>query len=236
MMKACSKAGAEVVCLSSGGVLKEEAKKLGSQHINIPNLSLPRASLPYLLMPSIKLISPFLQKPPSASGIHRSIEETAKRVSVSTPYEDNVAKQIADFMEGGLAFCFTSPLLISAGTRFKNSLNENSKLHCLRESVMEASHNEIVPFTFHNNFQSKVLLLGWVSDSTEVVGRFGRFKTLFKRIKQPFMQILVDEKNLLEAIVTSVYILDYASIYMAVSRKIDPSPTPAIDILKSLGS
>lgn len=100
---------------------------------------------------------------------------------------------------------------------------------------MEASHNEIVPFTFHNNFQSKVLLLSWIADSPEIVERFRRFKTLFKEIKQPFMQVIANEKSLFDAIVSSIYILDYASIYMAVSRKIDPSPTPAIDIIKSLG-
>nr|AFK24938.1 putative bifunctional glucose-6-phosphate/mannose-6-phosphate isomerase [uncultured archaeon] len=235
MMKACSKAGAETVSLSSGGILKEEAERLGAKHINIPNLSLPRASLPYLLMPSIRLISPLLRNPPKTTQIHKSIKETAKKVSIFTPYENNVAKQVADFMEGGLAFCFTSPFFISAGTRFKNSLNENSKLHCLRESIMEASHNEIVPFTFHNNFQSKVLLLSWIADSPEIVERFRRFKTLFKEIKQPFMQVIANEKSLFDAIVSSIYILDYASIYMAVSRKIDPSPTPAIDIIKSLG-
>jgi glucose/mannose-6-phosphate isomerase len=234
MVEECSKKGAEVICISSGGRLKEKARQAGLNHIDIPNLSLPRASLPYLLMPSIKIVNSILEKPIDISTTYKSLETTSKKVSIHTPYEANASKQIADFMEGGLGFCFTSPMLISAGIRFKNSLNENSKLHCLSESIMEASHNEIVPFTFHNNFQSRVLLLSWSKDSTDITNRFGKFKILFKRIKQPFMQINMDKRNLLDAIVCSIYTLDFASIYMAVSRKIDPSPTPAIDILKGL--
>lgn len=235
MFKVAAKRGAEVICISSGGRLKEEAKKQGIKHIDIPNLSLPRASLPYLLMPGLKILAPLLQKSLNVATIHNTLEQTAKKVSITVPYEENMSKQIASFIEGGMAFCFSSPQMISAGTRFKNSLNENSKLHCLNGSVMESSHNEIVPFTFSNNLQAKVLLLRWIKDSKNVEERFGRFKALFKQIGQPFMQIVAEEKSLLHAIISSIYILDFATIYMAVSRNIDPSPTPAIDILKNLG-
>lgn len=234
MFKVAANRGAEVICISSGGHLKEVAIKEGLSHIDIPNLSLPRASLPYLLMPGLRILAPLLQKPLKIVGIQDSLEETAKKVSIRVPYEDNISKQIAGFMEGGMTFCFTSPQMISAGTRFKNSLNENSKLHCLNGSVMESSHNEIVPFTFNNNLQSKVLLLRWIKDARDVEERFSRFKVLFRQIGQPFMQLMAEERNLLHAIISSIYILDYATIYMAVSRNIDPSPTPAIDILKNL--
>lgn len=234
MLKGTAKQGAEVICISSGGRLKEEAVKQGLKHIDIPNLSLPRASLPYLLMPGLNILAPLLQKPLDISSLYRSLKQTEKKVSLSVPYENNVSKQIASFMEGGMAFCFTSPQMMSSGTRFKNSLNENSKLHCLSGSVMESSHNEIVPFTFNNNLQSKILLLRWIMDSADVEERFGRFKALFKRIGRPFIELMTEEESLLHAIVSSIYILDYATIYIAVSRGIDPSPTPAIDILKNL--
>lgn len=234
MMKVAANRRAEVICISAGGKLKDAAIKEGLSHIDIPNLSVPRASLPYLLLPGLKLINPLLSKPVrGATSMNQSLAKIARKISISVPHEINVAKQIAQFLEGGLAFCFTSPQLISAGTRFKNSLNENAKLHCLRETVMEASHNEIVPFTFDNNYNSRVLLLRWLKDSEAVNDRFQKVRSLFSDIRQPFMEIAV-EGALLNAIVSSIYILDYSSIYMAVARKIDPAPTPAIDILKSI--
>jgi glucose/mannose-6-phosphate isomerase len=228
---------AEVISISSGGMLKEQAVSKGYKHITIPNLSLPRASLPYLLMPGLRLIEPLLTE--SLKGeialIHDNLSRILNEISVTVPYESNVAKKIAAFLDYSIAFCFTSPYLVSVGTRFKNSLNENAKVHCLKDSILEASHNEIVPFTFNDtNSPHKVLLLRWQEDSPVVVERFNKVKAFFKEIGQPAMEIKIEEKSLINAIVSSVYILDYATIYMAVRRRLDPSPTPAIDILKKM--
>ena len=43
-----------------------------------------------------------------------------------------------------------------------------------------------------------------------------------------------EDTNLLVALIRSIYILDYATIYIAIDRGLDPSPTPAIDILKRI--
>lgn len=236
MMKEASSRNAEVICISSGGKLKEMAHSNGHQHIQIPNLSVPRASLPYLIMPGVKLIDPFLKKSlkTESSAVYKSLLELRKRMTVNNPEDSNIAKQIANFIQTGFAFCFTSPYLVSAGTRFKDSLNENAKVHCLRESVLEASHNEIVPFTYKNSFEPKVLFLSWAGDQTIIKERFQKVRALFKQIDQPFMEINAFQKSLLTAIVSSIYTLDFATIYAAVSRGIDPSPTPAIDILKKM--
>src|SRR5215213_6728396 len=152
------------------------------------------------------------------------------KVIVTVVDERNLAKQISGFLRGGLAFCFASPALIAAGTRFKDSLNENAKVHCLEESILEASHNEIVPFSFEAELSGKVLLLSWARDSTLVRNRFKRVCSFFQRIRQPYMQIISNEKDDLSALICSIYLLDFSSIYIAKSRGIDPCITPAIDI------
>jgi glucose/mannose-6-phosphate isomerase len=228
---------AEVICISSGGKLKDEAASKGHKHITIPNLSLPRASLPYLVMPGLGLINPLLKESLEEEIllIHSNLSRIFDKISVTVPYDSNIAKKIASFLEDSTAFCFTSPYLVSVGTRFKNSLNENAKVHCLRDSILEASHNEIVPFTFNDSDPPyKVLLLRWEEDCPLVEERFNNVKAFFKEIGQPMMEIITNEKSLINAIISSIYILDYATIYMAVIRNVDPSPTPAIDILKKM--
>lgn len=236
MMSEASNRNAEVICISSGGKLQEMANAQGHRHIKIPNLSVPRASLPYLIMPGAKLIDPFLKWSfkEEAMTIYSNLLDLKKNITVNIPEDANVAKQIASFIQTGFAFCFTSPQLVSAGTRFKDSLNENAKVHCLRESILEASHNEIVPFTYKNAFEPKALFLTWAGDQTIVKDRFKKVKTLFTQISQPFMEVNAYQKSLFAAIVSSIYILDFATIYAAISRGIDPSPTPAIDILKKM--
>jgi glucose/mannose-6-phosphate isomerase len=228
---------AEVICISSGGKLQEEANRMGHKHITIPNLSLPRVSLPFLLMPCLRLIRPLLRQSIEEEVllVQNNLSRVLKSISVTVGYESNVAKRIASFLDNSTVFCFTSPYLLSAGTRFKNSLNENAKVHCVRESILEASHNEIVPFTFNDGTSpSKVLLLRWEKDSSLVNERFKQVKALFNEIGQPVMELLSSEESLINAILASIYILDYDTIYMAISRNVDPSPTPAIDILKKM--
>jgi glucose/mannose-6-phosphate isomerase len=228
---------AEVISISSGGKLKEEANRMGHKHITIPNLALPRVSLPFLLMPSLRLINPLLMQSIEEEIllIHDNLSSILNNISVTVASESNTAKKIAGFLDNSTAFCFTSPYLVSAGTRFKNSLNENAKLHCVRESILEASHNEIVPFTFDDgSSSSKVLLLRWEKDSSLVKERFNQVRGFFNEIGQPVMELVSTDNSLINAILSSIYILDYATIYMAISRNVDPSPTPAIDILKEM--
>lgn len=237
MVEEASDRNAEVICISSGGRLKEMSANNGHRHIEIPNLGVPRASLPYLIMPGLRLINPFLNESldEDISSIEKNISNIAKDISSNVPLQSNIAKKIASFLEGSsVAMCFTSPSLVSVGTRFKNSLNENAKVHCIKESVLEASHNEVVPFTYNNAFVRKVLLVRNIYEQPIVNERFKKIKSFLTKIGQPLMEVNAGEKNLFSTIISLIYILDYSSIYLALSRKIDPSPTPAIDILKKI--
>jgi glucose/mannose-6-phosphate isomerase len=226
---------AEVITISSGGRLKELSARSGSQHIDIPNLSLPRASLPYLLVPALGIIDPFLSGSIAdiINNLPEKINSVLTNISIDVSEELNTAKQISHFLAEGFPFCYSSPSLISAATRFKNSLNENTKMHCIRESILEASHNEIVPFTFNHNSQTpKVIHLRWSQDPRVVSERFDRVHTLFEKVVHSVMEISVTEVDLISALISAIYILDLSTIYLAITKNTDPSPTPAIQILK----
>jgi glucose/mannose-6-phosphate isomerase len=239
MMKEASDRNAEVVSISSGGKLQDISANRGHKHILIPNIGLPRASLPYLIMPALRLINPFLENSLDFSSIPRDLLDIAKSISIAVPEESNISKKIASFIDEGFVFCFLSPSLVSVGTRLKNSLNENAKVHCISESILEASHNEIVPFTFNNNnnnsFSPKVLLIKWEHDAPVVCRRFEKIQNFFTQLGQPLMEINTHSKaSLINTILCSIYICDYSTIYLAILKNIDPSPTPAIDILKRI--
>jgi glucose/mannose-6-phosphate isomerase len=238
MMLEATKQNAEVICISSGGKLKELAGKYGKKHIRIPNFALPRASLPYLVMPGLALTNPFMKNSltEEMNEISRHLSGIAEKIRKDASEESNIAKKIATFLDNGFVFCFTSPSLATAGIRFKNSLNENAKKHCLAESVLEATHNEIVPFTYDNSLRCKVVLLEWTDDPPIVRERFAKISRLFVETNHPAIKVTSSEKGLLNAIICSIYILDYATIYRAISSGIDPSPTPAIQILKETKS
>jgi len=237
IMEQASQKNAEVVCISSGGKLIERSEKYSNKNIIIPNLGIPRASLPYLVVPGLKLIEPFLKESLNRQllSISTNLSKIQKTVGMEVPVEFNTAKKLASFLSDNFVFCFTSPSIISAGVRFKNSLNENAKIHCITESILEASHNEVVPFSFKNDYSSsKVLFLKWNNDYTVVNDRFIKAKMFFTDVGQSFMEISAYYDDLVNAIISSIYVLDLSTIYMARMRNIDPSSTPAIDIMKAI--
>lgn len=237
MANEAAKKRAEVICIASGGKLIKYADSMGVKQIRIPNLSLPRASLPYLIMPGLKLIAPFL--PDSIVRDFRlvpeNLAEERKRLTSELCDIDNAAKTIASFLKNSFVFCLTSPFMTSVGTRFKNSLNENAKIHCANESILESMHNEIVPFTYVNKGLSrKVIFVNTSIDTQSTNQKLKKVQQLFREIGQPYLELLSPGESLIIAILRMIYALDFATLYVAVERGIDPSPTPAIDILKKL--
>lgn len=237
MMKDALDHDAEVICISSGGKLKKETSKTNCQHIEIPNLSLPRASLPYLLVPGLVIINPFLRisLKQEIVSIPNNIKSIIGNTTVDIAEKSNIAKKIADFMSGGFPYCYSSPSLLPAATRFKNSLNENAKIHCVKESILEASHNDIVPFTYNHSVQiPRILHLRWDHDQSFIKERFEKVCSLFEKVVQPVMEISISENTLLHALISAIYMLDLSTIYIAIAKNTDPSPTPAIQILKDI--
>jgi glucose/mannose-6-phosphate isomerase len=226
---------AEVICISSGGKLKDLAAKYGLKHVAIKKSHFPRAALPYLLMPGLKIISPFLKRSidDELALIPKNLSDISKSMSVNASFESSPAKKMATFVSTGLTFCLTSPFLLSVGKRFKNSLNENSKLHCFSESVLEASHNEIVPLTsVSNSLNPKILFIRWAGDHFLIQQRFTKMGALFTKKNQPLIDFKSTHRSLINALISTIYILDYSTLYVAMARDIDPALTPAIDILK----
>jgi glucose/mannose-6-phosphate isomerase len=237
MMRDALNQNAEVISISAGGKLKGESARSNCHHIDIPDLSLPRASLPYLLIPALRTIEPFLATSltEKIDSLPDKIEAILKEIQIEVPQNLNIAKQIAEFLADGFPFCYSSPYLLSAATRFKNSLNENAKMHCIRESILEASHNEIVPFTYDDSIKkSRILHLRWSQDPTLINERFDKVHSLFEKVVQSAMEICIPETDLLSALVCAIYILDLSTIYLAIAKNTDPSPTPAIQILKDI--
>jgi hypothetical protein len=60
--------------------------------------------------------------------------------------------------------------------------------------------------------------------------------TLFTKRNQPLIDLKSTHRSLINALISTTYILDYSTLYLAMARDIDPALTPAIDILKDANS
>jgi len=120
--------------------------------------------------------------------------------------------------------------LQSAATRFKNSLQENAKLHAITEDVIEACHNEIVSWERKSDIQP--ILIEGKNDHIKTKERWKVLKEYFDSKKINYWEISSVNGSILTKLINLIYLLDYASIYMAISNKTDPSPVKSIDFIK----
>lgn len=135
-----------VVAVSSGGVLEEEAKKRGVLHVKMPGGLIPRASLPIMLYSVLGLLD-------SSGYTIVSREEAASSATFLTNSRENAlttSERIANWLysectqRGRFIIISTHSPLDPLALRFKNELNENSKLYVKVDVAPEWMHNDVV--------------------------------------------------------------------------------------------
>ena len=222
---------AKFIVFSSGGMIKEYALKNKMNYQEIKMEHSPRASLPKYIFSMLKTLESVI--PVKKSDVLDTIskmEIVRKNISSNNLNENNTALNLAKWITGFPVLYYPWGLQ-SAAIRFKNSLQENSKLHVITEDVIEACHNGIVSWERNSNMQP--ILIQGHDDYIKTIERWDILKEFFRDRKIEFFEIKSVDGNILSKIVNLVYLLDYASIYHAVLKKIDPSPVNAIDFVKA---
>jgi len=224
------KAGCKLVAFSSGGKMEQYCKKHKIKYVNIPIFNSPRSSYPAYLYSILNVLENLI--PMKKKDVLESItllKRTQKQIQ-SSHLNDNPAVSLAEWLSGIPMIYYPSGLQ-AAATRFKNSLQENAKLHAIAEDVIEACHNGIV--AWERPSMVKPILLQGKDD-------YIKTKELWKIIKEYFMKNKIEYKeiysvngSILSKIVNLVYLVDYTSIYRAVMSKVDPTPVKSIDFIKS---
>ena len=222
---------AKFIVFSSGGMIKKYALKNKMNYQEIKMEHSPRASLPKYIFSMLKTLESVI--PVKKSDVLDTIskmEIVRKNISSNNLNENNTSLNLAKWITG-IPVLYYPWGLQSAAIRFKNSLQENSKLHVITEDVIEACHNGIVSWERNSNMQP--ILIQGHDDYCKTIERWKILKEFFRDRKIEFFEIKSIDGNILSKLVNLVYSLDYASIYHAVLNKIDPSPVSAIDFVKS---
>lgn len=225
--------GARVIAISQGGEMEEICRKKKLLHVKIEQRVLPRVTLPEALYSMLNLLtrSPFLGdlKDQIQDSI-QTMEQIGRKINQECRYEENPAKQLASWMLGHIPAAYCSPLQRGVGIRFKNSVNENAKVNAVTSEILEACHNELVSWNYKDkeNSMLKPLLIRNRSDPDEISTRFEIFKEMLQRNGHDVYETPFYGSTALSNIVSSLYLLDYATIYLAILRKVDPTPIDAV--------
>jgi len=144
-----------------------------------------------------------------------SIEELKKlqkEICSSNVSEKNLALNLAKEIDG-IPIIYYPRGLKAAAIRFKNSLQENSKIHVITENIIEACHNSVVSWETPSNV--KPILLEGIDDHEKTEERWELVKKFFEQNKIEYKEIISKKGNIITKIVNLIYLLDYISIYKA---------------------
>ena len=225
-----SKSDAEFVAVSSGGVMKEKCFNNSITHYDIPMIHSPRASFGAFLYSILNIFEDVL--PIEKAEVSESIQkmnELEKKINSKNLNQENPALRLAKNINSSPLIYYPDGLK-AAAIRFKNSLQENAKIHASIEDVIEASHNSISTWENENNL--KPILLQGTDDFLKTKERWEIIKEYFSTKNIDFEEVYSVEGNIISKLVCLIYLLDYTSIYLAVLSKTDPSPVNAIDFVK----
>ena len=230
ILDSASKQDCKVIAFSSGGEMEKFCMEEKIEFRKIPRIHSPRASFTRFLYSMLKVLNPVIPIP--ENEISESIIEM-KKLSSSINSEnltiDNPALTLAEWISG-IPLIYYPAGLQAAAVRFKNSLQENAKLHAITEDVVESSHNGIVSW----EQQSAVIpiIIEGADDYIKTKERWKILKRFFDGRNIEYREIFSGEGNILTKLMRLAYLLDYTSIYRAILSGIDPTPVESINFVK----
>ena len=221
----------KTISFSSGGKMEEFCNKNNLEYRKISFYHSPRASFVSFLYSMLKILKNII--PVKNEDIQESLiylEKICKKISSNNPTQDNPALKLAEWITG-IPLIYYPHGLESAAIHFKNSLQENAKMHVFSEDVIEACHNGIVAWEKKSNVQP--IILQGNDDYVKTKERWKIFKNYFDEKNIDFWEINSVEGSILSKLVCMIYLLDYSTIYKAVLSDIDPSPVKSITYFKN---
>lgn len=220
----------KVIAFSSGGIMEDYCLKNNIIFKKIERNHSPRASFTSFLYSMLKILENNI--PIEKYEINESILELKKNRNnifsenlTSINNALNLAKNIT-----GIPIIYYPWGLQAAAIRFKNSLQENAKIHAITEDVIEACHNGIVSWETKSNVIP--ILVKGDDDYIKTKERWAILEKYFNNNEIEYHQIKSIKGNILSKLINLIYLLDYTSIYKSILTKIDPTPVKSIDFIK----
>ena len=232
LLKSAKKINSNIIAFSSGGKIQDYCIKNDINHISVPKFHSPRATFPSFLYTMLKVLHQTLEiKEDHIIDSIKKLENLQKIINSSNLTEDNVSLNLAKSIKS-IPIIYYPFGLQSASIRFKNSLQENAKMHAVSEDVIEASHNSIV--SWERKSDTIPILIRGSEDHIKTKERYKILKEFFLEKEIKYQEVFSVEGNILSKLINLIYLLDYATIYKAVIDNIDPSPVESIKFIKKL--
>jgi glucose/mannose-6-phosphate isomerase len=203
--------------------------------IPLPGGFQPRSAVAYMLVSALEVAALCGAAPRLGSEIDVAASHCERLVAEWGPDgpEDSQAKTIARALHG------TVPVIAGAGLtgpvayRWKTQINENAELPAFFHELPELDHNEVVGWTGAPELgRFAAVFLDDCDSHPRIKARIELTDKLIAPYAATTLQVEATGETALERVVSLVLLGDLVSLYLAVLRGVDPTPTELLVALK----
>lgn len=228
MQQALSKK-AQIICVTSGGKILDIAKQFQLDCIVIPGGNPPRSCIGYSLVQLIKIIQ--------FNGFVKTdfLNEIKNSIQLLNTEKENIkteALSIAKILFGKIPVIYSLGSCEGVAVRFRQQINENSKMLCWHHTFPEMNHNELVGWTEKNDTLA-VVTFHTKFDYDRTVKRYSICKPLFQKFSNSVTDITAKGNSKTEQFFYLINIGDWISCYIADIKNIDAVEVDVITNLKN---
>lgn len=230
ILDSANKIGCKIIAFSSGGKIQEYCQQNKIEYRFVKKYHSPRASFTSYLYSMLKVLYSCLEI--NQDDIIESLNELKKynnKMSSLNLTNENSALNLAESIKG-IPMIYYPFGLQAVATRFKNSLQENAKIHASTEDIMEFCHNGIVAWEKPSD-HIPILIQG-VDDYVKTKERWRIVEKFFSENNIKFLKITSTSGSILTKIINLIYLLDMTSIFLAINHETDPTYVKSIEYIK----
>lgn len=228
-VESARKTKATIVCITSGGALAEFAIKYKLAIIQIPSGMPPRACLGYSL---VQLLFILKYAGLLKSKFELEIESGIQRITSDSKNIQKKAFKLASELVNKQVAIYSIAGREGLAIRFRQQLNENSKILSWSNVIPEMTHNEIVGWRdAHPNLA--VVFCYHADDFPKNIKRLQLLKKVVKQYNKEVSEIVIKGANYWEKAFYFIHFTDWVSVYLSDLNHHDPTEVKVIDFLKN---
>jgi len=230
---------AQIIAISTGGILSKQINELKLDLIIIPSGLQPRAALALSFVPMLYLFKSLkLIKSNSINDLIKAIDKIElKREIYNKETNENPAYLLSKNIYKTLPIIYgeneSSAIL---AVRWKGQLSENAKMLAYHNELPEMNHNEIVGWENNHDLINKISII-WLKDESDhprITIRQNSTKKIINNLAARHEIVTVEGSTKVERYLNMIHLGDWVSFWCAILHKTDPTPVDKIDNLKEI--
>ena len=227
-LEKCRAKKAEIAIITSGGQLKSIAEKNNFNSIFIPPGGPPRAMFAYAFTELFYILNHYKI---IDNSFVCDFENAIQLLDSKKSEIKNQAMFLAKKLYGQTPVIYVANGFEGVAIRFRQQINENSKMLCWHNVIPEMNHNELLGWRINTN-KLAVVYLRNKSDYKRTQIRIDINKDIISKYTQNISEIYSQGSSLIENTLYHINLGDWTSWYLSELNEVDAIEIDVINFLK----